>query len=138
MRNLSRFAAVVLALLALGGSQALASWQDSSSASLPISSGSLTSATALTATPGCLLVVPQVTLSWTPTTSSQATGYRVFRRLGAGSYSTVATVAGSSSNGYVDSTVILSAAYTYYVQAYLGAWTADSSTASATTPALCL
>lgn len=121
----------------LGTPSALAAWQDSSSASLPVATGSLAAATSLTATAGCTVVVPKVTLSWTATTSTQATGYRVYRRTGAGSYSLIATVAGRTSNGYLNTPVSTSTSYTYYVQAYVGAWTADSATASVTTPLLC-
>lgn len=139
MRELSRGAVVVLMILTvLGGSQALAFWQDSGSASMSISSGSLASATALTATPECVLVLPRVTLGWTPTTSTQAVGYYVYRRTGAGAYSQIATVTGRTSSGYVDLTVGLGTGYTYYVQAYVNSWTASSATASATTAAVCL
>ena len=139
MRELARCAVVATTLiLVLGGSSASAAWQDTSSASMPIASGSLAVATSLVATPGCTLIIPKVTLSWTPTTSTQATGYRVFRRTGAGSYSQIATVTGADSSGYVNSGLSAGTSYTYYVQAYIGAWTADSATASATTPTSCL
>ncbi len=136
----TRRTAVILTTLAvsIGGSSAFATWSDTSSASMPISSGSLVAATGLSATPSCLLVVPQVTLSWTPTTSLQATGYQVFRKTDGGSYGQIATVSGRTASGYLDTTVSIATTYTYYVRAYVGAWTADSATAAVTTVALCL
>lgn len=131
---------MLLALLAAMtcGSGALASWQVAGAASTPITSGSLVAATGLGATPGCILLLPKVTLGWTPTASLQATGYRVFRKAGAGAYGLITTVAGRTTSSYLDTAVSLSTTYTYYVQAYVGSWTADSATASATTAALCL
>ena len=139
MRKTRRTAVVLTTVvLSLGGSSALATWIDTASASMSISSGSLVAATGLSATPGCLLVVPRVTLSWTATTSVQATGYAVFRKTGAGGYSQIATVSGQAANTYLDTTVAIATTYTYYVQAYVGSWTADSSAAAASTAAVCL
>lgn len=115
-----------------------ATWNDGTSAAMAVDSGTLVSATGLGASAGCVLVLPRVTLSWTPTASTGAAGYRVYRRTGAGSFSLIATVPGRSSTGYTDTPLATSTSYTYYVETYVGAWTASTGTVSATTPAICL
>lgn len=117
---------------------ATASWQDATSAAMPIASGSLVAATGPSATAGCALLVPEVALSWTATTSPTATGYRVFRRVDTGSYSQIATVPGRTANSYVDTPVVLLTSYTYYVQAYVESWTADTGTATVTSVPSCV
>lgn len=55
-------------------------------------------------------IVAQVNLSWTA--SSRATGYEVYRAIGSGSYSQIAT---STSTSYVDTNVIAGTTYSYEI-----------------------
>ncbi len=137
-RRLRRVVVATAVAVVVGGQAATASWQDTTSASMPIASGSLTAATGLSATAGCVTAIANVTLGWTATTSPNATGYRIFRRTDLGGYLQIATVAGRTSNSYVDTPVGLLVNHTYYVQAYVGAWTADSGTAAVTTLPVCV
>ena len=130
---------VVGALLAASTGHAAADW----TAATPDVSAAYTAAvlapvTGLTATARCRLLKPSVDLSWTPTTSPQVTGYQVLRRTGTGSYTTVANLTGRTTSTYNDTTVTTSATYTYLVKAVRNSWYADSSTATVTTPSICL
>lgn len=136
--GLSVAVAVGAATVLIAAAAAAAGFQRSTSASLPVSSGRLVAATAPSATPGCALLVPKVTLAWTPTVTANATGYRIHRRTGSGSFALVATVAGRTSSGYVDSPLAASTSYSYYVEAYVGSWTATTATVTATTALICL
>lgn len=118
---------------------ALAVFNDvTDSASMPVSSTSLAAPTGLIATPSCVLVTARVTLSWTATPSTFATGYQIWRKSGTGSFALVGTVSDRTTTTYVNTPVSLSTTYTYYVAAVVHSWSADSTTAAATTPALCL
>lgn len=129
---------IALAAGIVTSSAATAGWQDGATASLPVGSGSLVAATGLAAAPGCVLVTHRVTLTWTPTVSTSAVGYRIYRRVGAGSFALLTTVAGRTTSTYADTLLAASTTYTYYVEAYVGAWTAVTANASATTNPLCL
>lgn len=136
-RRLCVVAAVAAGAL-VGGSAATAGWQDGASASLPVSSASLVAATGLAATAGCVLLAHRVSLSWTPTVSTSAVGYRVYRRVGEGSFSLLTTLAGRTTSSYTDTPLAASTSYTYYVEAFVGAWTAASAHVSATTNPICI
>ena len=112
-------------------------WWDTSTAALTVTSGSLAPATGVTATLGGTVAAPTVVLGWTPTTTTYATGYRVFRNTDTTSYSQIATVAGRTSSSYVDSAVTTSTTYTYYLTAYVSSWTANSASVSITTSGTC-
>ena len=112
-------------------------WWDTSTAALSVTSGSLAPSTGLTATLTGTVASPTVTLSWTPTVTSYATGYRVFRDTNTGTYAQIATVAGRSTTSTVDSTVAGSTTYTYYLSAYVSSWTASSATVTITTTGSC-
>lgn len=107
-----------------------------------ITTDTLLSPTGLSATGGCagLLQGPKVDLTWTPTTSTYATGYTVWRATSSGGpYTKVADVAGRATSSWTDTSVQLNRTYWYSLQAVYAAWTsADSTPASATTPLLCL
>jgi hypothetical protein len=136
--RMARRTAVTAGLvLAVGASAATAGWQAAVSASMPITTATLTAATSPSATASCLTLIPRVTVSWTPT-ASPADGYRIYRRTGAGAFSLRATVSGRTTSAYVDAPLATSTTYGYYVQAYVGSWTADTTIVSATTAAVCL
>lgn len=130
-------ATVTAAVMVLGGGAATAGWTDAtSSSSMPVSSGTLVAATSLTATTSCVALVARVDLAWTPTASA-ATGYRIYRKA-AGDYALIATVSGRTTSSYLDAVLSTGTTYTYYVQAYVGSWTANSTTVTVATPLLCL
>lgn len=112
-------------------------WWDSGAAGLPVSSGSLSPATGVTATVTGTVAAPTVTLTWTPTTTTYASGYRIQRSTGAAVPNQIATVTSQPASSYLDSTVTGSTTYTYYLTAYVSSWTANSATVSLTTTGTC-
>ena len=110
-----------------------AAWVTGATASSSFTTTSLAAPTGLTATQGCLATIRSVTLAWTPSASAFATGYTVFRKTGAGSFSQLVTLPGRTTSGYVDTPLAASTTYTYYVQTTYQSWTAASGQASATT-----
>lgn len=122
---------------------AFGSFNAGPNAAMSISTATLVAPTGLSATGGCqaLIIGPKMTLNWTATASSFATGYTVWRSTTHGSgYSQIATLSGRATVTYVDTTVSgLSTTYFYVLQAAFSNWTsANSVEASGTTPTLCL
>ncbi len=99
--------------------------------------GSVGTASGLTATAGCQLLVlgPKVDLAWTG--AAGANGYTVLRSTSATTgFATVGTSTGTS---WTDTGVGLSTTYYYRVRPTAGAWTgADTATVSVKTKTLCL
>ena len=96
--------------------------------------------TGLTANPSCSLVIvgPEVTISWTASTSPSVTSYVILRGTTAGGLSSVTSVSPTTTS-YTDSSVTgFSTTYWYEVEAVAPGGTADSNEVSSTTPALCL
>ncbi len=127
-------AAVALAAaVLLGGSAAapvtLARLTTTATAGTTFGTGKLAAPTSLNATGGA-----SVSLGWTATTSSTATGYAVLRSSASGSgYAQVATVTPVSAAAATD--VPGAGTWFYVVQAYLSGWTsANSNQASAVVP----
>jgi hypothetical protein len=71
---------------------------------------------------------PTASLSWTPSPTSTATGYRLERVVG-GVVQATATVTPVSSAATTDGALVDGTAYTYRLTAYLGAWTSTAATA---------
>jgi hypothetical protein len=96
--------------------------------------------TGLSATGSCEIVVlvPEVTLSWTPSTTSSVTSYQVYRSTSGGAYSSLATVNGRTSSGYTDTAVNGGTTYSYEVHAVAPSGSTSTGPASVTTPGLCL
>lgn len=126
-----------LALLVAVGAPTLASYADSAIARSTLSTTQLAAPTGLSATPGCNGLSAKVTLSWTATSSTYATGYDVYRAVGAGSSTLLASVSGRTTTTYTDTSVSLLTSYTYVVRARYQSWSKASSSASATTANLC-
>lgn len=102
---------------------------------------SLAAATGLTAHGGCQLLVlaPKVDLQWIA--AAGATGYEVFRSESSSSGFT--PIGTASSTSFTDTGLLLGieggTTYHYRVRATAGGWvSADSNTASASTPSLCV
>lgn len=136
-----RAAAGALLLLVVLGGPALGSYGDSATAASSLSTTSLAAPTGFTATAGCTTSIPKlpkVTLSWTATTSTFATGYDIYRATGAGSQTLLTSVSPRTVTSYVDNSVSLITSYTYSVRTRYASWSKASSNASATTAALCL
>jgi hypothetical protein len=130
---------LVAAGLVLVATPAVATLGDSATASAAFTTTSLAAPTGLTATAGCVgLATPKVTLSWTATTSTYATGYDVYRAVGAGASTLLTSVSPRTTVTYVDTAVSLLTSYTYTVKTRYASWTKASGTASATTAAVCL
>jgi hypothetical protein len=119
---------------------ALGSFLDSATAASSVTTAQLAAPTGLTATAGCagLPSLPRVSLAWTATSTTFATGYDVYRAVGAGASTYLATVTPRTTVTYVDTAVVLSTTYTYTVKTRYASWTKASLTASATTALLCL
>jgi hypothetical protein len=138
-RWLSRTAPAALVSVLAVAAPVSAAWLQSATATSTFSTATLAPPTALAANRSCLAGIQTVTLSWTPTASTWATGYRVWRKAGAGAFAHVGTVVGRLSSGYIDTPLALTTTYTYYVTADYSSWSASSTQVSATTlNALCL
>lgn len=136
MRAVPVLAAAVVVLVA---TPAVATMGDSASASAALATTTLAPPTGLTATAGCVgLAAAKVTLGWTASTSAFATGYDVYRAVGAGSSTFLASVSPGTTVAYVDTAVSLLTSYTYTVKARFASWSKASGTASATTAAVCV
>ena len=96
--------------------------------------------TGLTATPSCQLIIvgPEVTISWTASTSPSVTSYVILRGTTAGGLSSLTSVS-SGTTSYTDTSVTgFSTTYWYEVEAVGPGGTADSNEISSATPPLCL
>lgn len=104
--------------------------------SMSISTATLAAPASLTAVRGvCVpLASRSVNLSWTPTTSTFADGYEIFRSTtNGGPYASIATV--GLVTAHTDSGVAASTTYYYVVKAKKNLWrSANSPQASVTTP----
>lgn len=83
-----------------------------------------------------LSLTAKVTLTWTATSTSRATGYEIRRRV----IPLAATAVGSAATattGYADGPLPVGTAYGYVVRTYAGSWYADSAEVQVTTPAVC-
>jgi hypothetical protein len=130
-----------LLLVAAVGAPALGSFADAATAASTLRTTQLAAPTGLTAAGGCssgLPKLPRVTLSWTATTSTFATGYDVYRGLTAGTQTLLTSLSPRTVTSYIDSTAVLGTTYSYSVRTRFASWSKASSNASATTPVLCL
>jgi hypothetical protein len=145
MPRLLRQAAIAcvaaLMLPTLLGAEAFGSFNSPPSASMQVSSATLAAPTSLGLSTLCQLLHlgPQITLTWTATTSAFADGYQILRSTTSGAEVQIASVTGRSTATYTDSNSLANlTTYFYVVRAYKGAnWTAPSSEASIGT-GLCL
>ena len=135
MRRLTVAAAMGVLVLA---SPALALYLDSATATAGFTTTQLAPPTAVGATGGCSGTSPKVTVTWTATTTTFATGYDVYRAVGVGPSTYLTTVTPRTTVAYVDTAVLLLTSYTYTVKTRYASWSTASATASATTPLLCL
>jgi hypothetical protein len=139
MQRRSRLAILAMVVL-LGGmlaAVASASWSTQADAGpLTVSAATVSPPSGLIATPNCVRNRHNwVALSWTATPSAFASGYEIFRALGAGTPVSIATVSGLGTVTYTDKGVSASRTYSYTVQAsYLGWRSVSSNTATITTP----
>jgi hypothetical protein len=87
-------------------------------------------------------VACRISLSWTATSSTWATGHHVYRTGStSGPYNLIATVTPRTTTTYADESTALKVGLNYYyqVRAYHGSWLSPwSNTAGATAPASCL
>jgi hypothetical protein len=117
-------ALLVASLLALTAAVpvSLAILADQSSSTAAFSAATLQPPTGVSATGGT-----SVTLSWTASSSSGATGYVVDRATASGGpYSQIATVTPVSATGYVDSPV--AGTYWYRLSTFIGNWQSATTT----------
>ena len=119
--------AVGAAVMVTTAAPALASFVRLASGSTPVSTGTLVAPTGLTVTDGPCVKAKSVSnrVSWTPSASTFATGYEVWR-----DGAVIGTVSGQAANSFLDTTVDWSVAYSYSVRAVRNYWT------SAATPAV--
>ena len=123
----------------LAASPALASYLDTATATAHFTARTLAAPTGLSATGGCAgTLAPKVTLSWTATASTYATGYDIYRAVGAGAPALLTSVSPRTVVAYTDTAVSVLTSYTYTVRTKYQSWVTSSSSASATTPAVCL
>ena len=131
-----------LLLVLLQPTQAQAAFRRSVTAATPVSSATLAppAGTPLVSNTNCGLVIldtPRLTISWTPTPSTFATGYLVTPYLGATALTPVAISGRATTTTLV--TVTRTMTYTFKVQATYANWTSAAvTTASAYCPLLYL
>jgi hypothetical protein len=126
-------------LLLLVASPAIATLGDSATAASAFTTTSLAAPTGVAATGGCVgLGTPKVTLTWTATATTFATGYDIYRAVGAGAPTLLTSVSPRTVVSYTDTAVLVLTSYTYTVRTKYQNWIKASSSASATTPAVCL
>ncbi len=122
---------------------ALAGWSSAADAgSLSVSSASLAAPTGVAAARGACTIRQRTSLTvnvtWTATSSPQATGYTILRATSAaGPFASVGTVGGIGTTAWTDATGQLRFRTTYYyvVEATVQSWTSpDSASGSVTTP----
>ncbi len=119
---------LVVAAAALTGSASAAFQSSSSAVSESITTGSLAAPTLVKAT--CVALSSNVTLTWTATTSTIATGYKIFRSTtNGGPYTAIGTVTGRTTTTYTDTIATLTTQY-YVVQATRNNWTSPDSNQS--------
>jgi hypothetical protein len=97
--------------------------------------------TGLSATPGCQVLAPKITLDWTATTSAFGDGYDVYRGTASGGpYTSIGHVTGRTTTTYTDASGLsLNTTYYYVLRSTAYAWRSGTSNqASAKTPLLCL
>lgn len=133
-----RLVVAVLAVVLGAAVPAVATMGDSASSASAFTTSSMAAPTGVTATGGCNGLFPKVTVGWTATATTYATGYDIYRAVGAGPSALLTSVSPRTTTSYVDSAVVLLTSYTYTVVTRFEAWTKASATASATTPVLCL
>jgi hypothetical protein len=120
---------------------AFGTFNSSPAAAMTVSSATLAAPTGLSASASCVLLQlnPQVTLNWTATSSSFATGYQILRSTSSGTETLLTTVSGASTVSYVNTGLSTSTTYYYVLKSTKGNWTSVASNeASATTPGVCV
>jgi hypothetical protein len=120
-------------------SPALATLGDSATSSSSFTTTQLAAPTALDAVGGCAgLASPKVTLTWTATATTFATGYDIYRAVGVGPSVFLASVSPRTTVTYTDTAVVGLTSYTYIVRTKYQSWTKASTPDPATTPGVCL
>ncbi len=143
-RRRRRVLAVALVTVAVGAPAALASFSPSTIATgpLPVSSETLADPTGLAATNNKGVCKKnnaktlEIDLSWTASTSTNATGYLVLRTDNTtGGTTQVATVTPVTATSWKDTTkqLAFSTSYTYTVQTNVHSWTSPGATVTITT-----
>jgi hypothetical protein len=122
--RIARPAVVVLVLAVVGTvvPMSLTRFTDSGSSAGAFSAATLNPPTGVSATGGS-----SVTLSWTASTSTGATGYKVERSTSlAGSYAQIGTATPVNSTSYLDSPA--AGTYWYRLSTYVGSWASATTT----------
>jgi hypothetical protein len=126
-------------LLLLAATPAVATLGDAATANASLATTQLAAPTGLSATAACAgLGTSRVTLSWTATTTTFATGYDIYRAVGLGPSTFLASVSPRTTVTYTDTSLSLLTSYSYTVRTRFQSWSKASTSASATTPGLCL
>ncbi|HWC12727.1 MAG TPA: fibronectin type III domain-containing protein [Acidimicrobiales bacterium] len=130
---------IVCATMAGTAADAWAGFRTTSQASHTLTSGRLQAPSGLSVTTGCSLLVlgPKADLQWTATPSLFATGYKVERWRGSTLEATV-TVVPRTNTILTQTGLRRGTTYTWRVYAYYQSWTSSVTSASRTTPSLCL
>jgi hypothetical protein len=117
--------ALLAATLLLAMSASASTFNSTTTASQSIASATLAAPTGLTAT--CVSLSSNVTLNWTATSSTFATGYEVLSSTTTGGpYTPVAPVSGRTTTTYTDTINLLQTKY-WVVEATVDTWTSLAS-----------
>ncbi len=129
--------ATAVAVTSIGAPHASAAMTTSVSVQqASVASSTLAAPTGLGTTCHTITGVTGVDLTWTA--AANATGYTVYRRLGAGVFAPVGTVTGGNTTTYRDVAGIVAGTYTYRLQSTRSQWTsADSGTSTVVVTLLC-
>jgi hypothetical protein len=118
---------------------ALAKYLDPATATASFTTTSLAAPTGVSAAGGCAgTLTPKVTVTWTASASAFTTGYDVYRAVGVGPSTFLASVSGRTTVAFVDTAVLVATSYTYTLRSRYQSWSKASPSAAATTPAVCL
>jgi len=143
MRRLLICLLVVGAVLTISTAPAAAKWSAAGAVSTNSRALTLAAPSGLSAVAGCVAIVliPRVTLTWTPSPSVFAAGYDILRStVSGGPYSVVGTASGGATTTFTDSATLgLNVTYFYVIRARRTNWlSAPTAQVSVKTPLLCL
>ena len=125
-------AAAVVTVAVLGGvGVAWAAFTSVPSASAPYATATVSPPTLLAPVCGLTRGIGSVTLTWTPTTFTLATGYQIYRSANGGAFAPLASIAGTSPTSYVDTVATNLGTLTYRMVTVAGfsqtTWTSGPS-----------
>jgi len=143
MRRIATGVVLCAAALTVTAAPAAAQWSAAAPVSTNASALTLAAPSGLSAAAGCVAVVliPRVTLTWTPSPSAFTAGYDILRStVSGGPYSQVGSASGGATATFTDSASLgLNITYFYVIRARRTNWLSpQTAQVSVKTPLVCL